>query len=70
MASFGEGEFDAACHAAVATVVFDPVINDRPTWLLRHVPDVHATLGIAHVQALVISTPPAPSTALLISHCS
>lgn len=55
MTSFSERELDATRDAAVAALVLDPVVNDAPTWLIRHVPHVHATLGVAHVQALVIS---------------
>jgi len=56
MTSFRERELDTACYAAVTTIILDPVINNTPTWLISHVPHVDATLGIAHIQALVIST--------------
>ena len=64
MTSFGEREFDATRDAAVAAVVLDPVINDTPTRLVGHVPHVHAALGVAHVQALVIPTSSSSSVSL------
>jgi len=73
MTSFSERELDATSDAVVTAVILDPMINHTAAGLLSHVPHVHATLGVADIQALVIPAPPAAAAAATIyqysHHC-
>jgi len=55
MASLGERELDATRDTAVATVVFDPVIDDTSTRLISDVPHIHPTLRVTNVETLVVT---------------
>ena len=56
VASLKVRELDAAGHAAVTTLVLDPVVGHDAAGLVGHTPAIHAALGVPHVHGLVVPT--------------